>query len=50
LYFTDIRYQVAEIEQISGNRQALIWVVCQMQSAQFLSSATCSLLNQRKAF
>jgi hypothetical protein len=42
---TENRYQVAEIWQISGSRKTVRGNVCQMQPAQFLSSAPCSMLN-----
>jgi hypothetical protein len=49
LHFSDNKYQVAEIFQISGSRQTSSVRVRHLQPVTFLSSAPCSLLNQKGA-
>lgn len=44
--FTDSRYQLAEMEHMSGIR--LDSIVCHLHPAKFLSSATCYLPNNVK--
>lgn len=44
--FTGNRYQAAEILQVSDDKYSIF--VCNLQPAQFLSPATCNLLNTLK--